>query len=342
MSSMPQQSQAPSPALIFDTLNAYMRSEALRGAIELDLFTAIAEGNRTAPPIATRIKASEKGTRILCDFLTVIGFLTKQNNEYNLTPDSTMFLNRNSPAFMGSVADFLGKIAQDMGAFRDMAAVVRKGGTVISDEGTVSPDNPLWVNFAHNMAPLMAMPAELIAKLIGADAAAPWKVLDIAAGHGLFGIAIAKHNPNARIFAVDWAAVLEVAKENAQKAGVAARHSSIPGSAFEVDLGTGYDLALLTNFLHHFDVAANEGLLRKIHTAMAPGGRVVTAEFIPNEDRISPPMDAMFAMMMLGGTTGGDAYTFSEYDQMFRHAGFARSEMHVLSPLPNRVIVSYK
>jgi len=220
--------------------------------------------------------------------------------------------------------------------------VVRKGGTIASDEGTVSPDNPLWVNFAHNMAPLMAMPAELIAKMIGADAAAPSKVLDIAAGHGLFGIAIAKHNANARIVAVDWAAVLEVAKENAQKAGVAARHSSIPGSAFEVDFGSGYDLALLTNFLHHFDVAANEGLLRKIHAAMAPGGRVVTAEFIPNEDRVSPPMDAMFAMMMLGGTAGGDAYTFSEYDRMFRNAGFARSEMRELSPLPNRVIVSYK
>ncbi|HYL78880.1 MAG TPA: class I SAM-dependent methyltransferase [Bryobacteraceae bacterium] len=342
MSTASQQSQAPSPALIFDTLNAYMRTEALRGALELDVFTAIAEGNHTAPSVATRIKASEKGTRVLCDSLTVMGFLTKQNNEYNLTPDAALFLNRNSPAYLGTVADFLGKINEDMGSFRDMAAVIRKGGTLISDEGTVSPDNPLWVNFARNMAPLMAMPSELIAKMIRADAAAPWKVLDIAAGHGLYGIAIARHNPNARIVAVDWAAVLDVAKENAQKAGVAARHSSIPGSAFEVEFGSGYDIVLLTNFLHHFDIATNESLLRKIHAAMAPGGRVVTAEFIPNEDRVSPPMDAMFAMMMLGGTAGGDAYTFSEYDQMFRNAGFARSEMHVLSPLPNRVIVSYK
>lgn len=342
MSSVPQQSQAPSPALIFDTLNAYQRSEALRGAIELDLFTAIAEGNHTVKAIAARIQASEKGTRVLCDFLTVIGFLTKQNNEYNLTPDSALFLNRNSQAYMGEAAEFLGTCAQEMGAFRDMAAVVRKGGTVIGDQGTMSPDHPIWVNFARNMAGLMAMPSELIAKMIGADSAASWKVLDIAAGHGLFGIAIAKHNPNARIVAVDWASVLEVAKENAQKAGVAARHSSIPGSAFEVDLGSGYDVALLTNFLHHFDIAANEALLRRIYAAMAPGGRVVTLEFIPNDDRVSPPSEAMFALMMLGGTAGGDAYTFSEYDQMFRNAGFARSEMHVLSPLPNRVIVSYK
>jgi hypothetical protein len=136
--------------------------------------------------------------------------------------------------------------------------------------------------------------------------------------------------------------VLEIAKENAQKAGVSARHSSIPGSAFEVDLGSGYNLVLLPNFLHHFDAPTNETLLRRIHAAMAPGGRVVTAEFIPNEDRVSPPSEAMFSMMMLGSTASGDAYTFSEYDQMFRNAGFARSEMRELSPLPNRVIVSYK
>jgi ubiquinone/menaquinone biosynthesis C-methylase UbiE len=341
MSSAPQTHQAPSPALIFETLNAYQRTAALRGAIELDLFTAIADGNRTASAIAAHTKASEKGTRILCDFLTVIGFLAKHENEYALTPDSSVFLNRHSPAYLGTIADFLGKVGQENGSFDDVAALVRKGGTLLENE-TVIPDNPIWVNFARNMAPLLATPAEFIAKMVGADSGAKWKVLDIAAGHGLFGITIARHNPNAQIVAVDWAAVLEVARENAAKAGVADRITSLPGSAFEVDFGSGYDLVLLTNFLHHFDAATNETLLRKIHAALAPGGRAITLEFIPNEDRVSPPMDAMFAMMMLGSTAAGDAYTFSEYDQMFGHAGFARSEMRVLTPLPNRVIVSYK
>jgi 2-polyprenyl-3-methyl-5-hydroxy-6-metoxy-1,4-benzoquinol methylase len=219
---------------------------------------------------------------------------------------------------------------------------VRKGGTVISDEGTVSPDNPIWVNFAQTMAPLMFRPSELIAKIIGADSGQKWKVLDIAAGHGLFGIGIAKHNPNSEIVALDWAAVLEVAKENAQKAGVANRYSTLPGSAFDVDFGSGYDVVLITNFLHHFDVQTNETLLRKVHAALAPGGRAVTLEFVPNEDRVSPATEASFSMMMLGTTAHGDAYTFAEYDRMFRNTGFARSEMHELSPLPQRVIVSYK
>ncbi len=336
------QPQPPSPALIFDTLNAYQRTAALHAAVELDLFTAIAEGKKTPQSLAARIQASEKGTRILCDFLVIIGFLTKQGNEYDLTADSSLFLDRKSPAYLGSITEFLAKVGQETGAFNDLAAVVRKGGTVISDEGTVSPDNPIWVNFAHTMAPLMFRPAELIAKIIGADSGQKWKVLDIAAGHGLFGIGIAKNNPNAAIVALDWTAVLEVAKENAQRAGVANRYSTLPGSAFDVDFGSGYDVVLITNFLHHFDVQTNEALLRKVYAALAPGGRAVTLEFVPNEDRVSPATEASFSMMMLGTTAHGDAYTFAEYDRMFRNTGFARSEMHELSPLPQRVIVSYK
>jgi 2-polyprenyl-3-methyl-5-hydroxy-6-metoxy-1,4-benzoquinol methylase len=306
-----------------------------------DLFTTIADGNITAKTIATRIQASEKGTRVLCDYLTVIGFLNKQGNDYSLTLDSSVFLNRHSPAYAGTASRFLGN-AQESGGFADIAAIVRKGGTVISQEGLVSAENPVWVEFARSMAPLMAMPAQRIADLLGVKDGGKWKVLDIAAGHGVFGITLAKNNPNAEIVAVDWAPVLEVAEENAMKAGVANRFCKIPGSAFEVDFESGYDVVLITNFLHHFDIATNEALLRKVHMAMAPGSRAVTVEFIPNEDRVSPPLDATFSMMMLGATAGGDAYTFPEYDRMFANAGFSRSELHELSPTPQRVIVSYK
>jgi SAM-dependent methyltransferase len=341
MSTAPQTLPAPSLELIFDTLNAYQRTAALRGAIELDLFTAIAEGNTTSKAIAARVQASEKGTRILCDFLTITGFLTKQDNAYGLTQESAVFLNSHSPAYMGTVAKFLGN-PNLTSAYSDMAAIVRKGGTLMDGEGTVEPDNPIWVEFARTMMPLMSLPAQLITELLEARAGANWKVLDIAAGHGLFGIELAKQNPNAQIVALDWKAVLAVAQENAEKAGVSSRYSTIPGSAFEVEFGTGYDLALLTNFLHHFDPQTNETLLKKVHAALAPGGRAVTLEFMPNDDRISPPTAAMFSMMMLGSTAHGDAYTFRDLDSMFRNAGFLSCELREIPPAPERVVVSYK
>jgi 2-polyprenyl-3-methyl-5-hydroxy-6-metoxy-1,4-benzoquinol methylase len=336
MATVPQTHQ-PSPELIFETLNAYQRTAALRGAIELDLFTAIGEGAATAADLAGKLRVPERGARSLSDYLVVIGLLTKQGSRYGLTPDSAVFLDRRSPACVASAMTFLNS-PELTNYFRDIAAVVRKGGAVLNAEGTMAPDDPIWVEFARAMAPMMAMPAEFIADLVGTGSG---KVLDIAAGHGLFGIAIAKRNPKAQIVALDWPAVLEVATENAQRAGVADRHTTIPGSAFDADYGSGYDVVLLTNFLHHFDPPTCEKLLRKVYAALNSGGTAVTLEFVPNEDRVSPPAAAAFSLMMLGSTVSGDAYTFSELDRMFRNAGFSSSQAHAL-PGPEKVIVSRK
>jgi SAM-dependent methyltransferase len=335
------QQTPPSPALLFDTINSYQRTAALKAAIELEVFTGIGEGKTTAKALAERAKASERGMRILCDYLTVLGLLTKQGNAYGLTTDSAVFLDKRSPAYLGSIVGFL-TLPALIDSYKDMAGVVRKGGTLISEEGTVSAENPVWVDFARSMAPMMYPAAQWMAQLAGAAEGKKWKVLDIAAGHGVFGITMAQQNPNAEIVALDWKSVLEVAKENAQRAGVTDRHRTLPGSAFDVDFGTGYDLVLITNFLHHFDPPTCEKLLRKVHAALAPGGRAVTLEFVPNDDRVSPPVPACFSLVMLAGTAGGDAYTFAELDRMFRNAGFSHSELHEHPALPQRVVVSNK
>jgi len=335
-----QTQKQPSPALVFETLNGYQRTQALKAAIELELFTAIGEGNAKAKAIAERCGASERGTRILCDFLTIAGFLNKQDNSYSLTTDSATFLDKRSPAYMGTVSEFiLSSHIKDK--FDRLTDAVRKGGSVAEDEA-FQPDHPMWVKFARAMQPMMAMPAQLMAQLVDAKHDRPLRILDIAAGHGLFGLAFARQNPQVQVTAVDWPKVLEVAKENAQTAGVADRYHTNPGSAFDVDYGTGYDLVLLTNFLHHFDKATCETLLRKVHAALADGGRAVTLEFVPNDDRITPPQAAGFSMQMLGGTPAGDAYTFAELEEMFRNAGFSGSEMHELPPSIERVVISKK
>src|SRR5438105_2733310 len=135
MSSVPQTSH-PSPELIFDTLNAHTRTAALKGAIRLEVFTAIGEGNKTAQAIAARCRTSERGMRILCDYLVILGFLTKEKSNYGLTPDSAVFLDRRSPAYMGTVEQFLTSSVL-VNAFSDVPAIVRKGGEVMSPHGTM-------------------------------------------------------------------------------------------------------------------------------------------------------------------------------------------------------------
>ncbi|MEP6635252.1 MAG: class I SAM-dependent methyltransferase [Acidobacteriota bacterium] len=333
--------QQPSPQLFFQTINSYQRTEGLKAAIDLEIFTAIGEGATAAAAIAKRCDASERGTRILCDFLCIMGFLSKDGQTYQLTPDSAMFLDKRSPAYLGTVTEFM--LAPMLTAgFKDFTSAVRKGGVTATAEGTIAPEHPLWVKFARAMAPMMALPAQLVAKLVDPEATQKLKILDIAAGHGLYGLAFAKNNPQAEVVALDWANVLEVAKENAQSAGLTERYSTIEGSAFDANYGSGYDLVLLTNFLHHFDPETCTTLLRKVRASLKDGGRAVTVEFVPNDDRISPPEAATFSVMMLGSTPAGDAYTFAELQQMMSAAGFAKSAIHQLPPSVQQVVISQK
>ena len=328
------------PERIFETLNAYQKTAALKTAIELDVFSAIADGATTQASIARRCQSSERGIRILCDYLVVNGFLLKNGQEYALADDSAVFLNRRSPAYLGEAAKFLA-LPEMINLYQDLTAIVRAGTSLKGEQSTNEPDSSKWVEFARSMSNLQRMTAVAVAETLCASAGEKWKVLDVAAGHGMYGVMIAKQNPNAEIFALDWPEVLKVAHENAKAAGVAARHHHLPGSAFEVDFGMNYDIVLLTGFLHHFDPQTIETILRKVHTALKPGGRAVTVEFIPNEDRVSPPAPAAFSMIMLGTTRAGDSYTYSEYDKMFRNAGFTLNELR-RSPGPQSFIISKK
>jgi cyclopropane fatty-acyl-phospholipid synthase-like methyltransferase len=210
----------------------------------------------------------------------------------------------------------------------------------VAEEGLLGvADHPVWVEFARGTAPLAGLTAEVLAAILAVDQAPPRRVLDIAAGHGLFGITLAKHAAQTEVVALDARDVLAVARENAAAAGVTARFQTIEGSAFAADWGTGYDLVLLTNFLHGFDPATCETLLAKAHQALVPGGRAVAVEFVPEEDRVSPPDAALFSLTMLATTAGGDAYTFAELEAMFQRAGFTTVEMHALPPSPQRAVI---
>ena len=331
----------PIPERIFNTMIAFQETEALKAAIELDIFTAIADGANTARLLAAKTGASERGVRILCDYFTVKEFLTKKSDQYALTPESAVFLNRRSPACSCAMIDFLAspELRNNFGALTE---AVRKGGTACDAGDNSKPHDEFWVNFARSMATLTMPNAEFIAGLTGAAEGQPCKVLDIAAGHGMFGITLARRNPKAQIVALDWPAVLEVAKENAVKFGVAERHSTKPGSAFEADFGEDYDYVLLTNILHHFDIPTCEKLMRRVHAALKPGGKAITLEFVPNEDRVSPPVAAAFSLVMLADTDAGDAYTFSQYENMFRNAGFAKTTLHPVPDMPQQVLLSEK
>lgn len=333
--------EAPlNPGLVFEMMNAHQRTAALKAAVDLDLFRAVGEGPGDLASIARHCAASERGTRILCDFLVINGVLAKENGRYKHTPTSAAFLDPRSPACMASIAQFLANPVMNQ-AYEHLADVVRNGRTTLPGEGSVEPDNPVWVEFAEKMAPMMGPMAGPLGAVVLEGHNGPMRVLDIAAGHGLFGIEIARQNPQARVTGLDWANVLKVAVANAQKSGVADRYDLLPGSAFEVEFGGPYDAVLLTNFLHHFDPPTCVGLLKKVHAALKPGGRAATLEFVPNEDRVSPPMPAAFSLIMLTTTAAGDAYTLKELTAMYHEAGFKNVAPHPIPMSPHTVVMGH-
>lgn len=325
----------PNPTLVWETITAHQRSAALKAGVELGVFDALHNGPVTAAKLASGAGVAERGMRILCDFLTIHGLIEKTGDHYCHTPTSAVFLDSASPASMAPTLPFLmnDKIMQ---SGHLLTETIRQNRTALK-EPLAGEEVREWVTFASSMQPMMAAAAEFIAGEI-MRAGAPSKVLDVAASHGLFGMAVARLAPNCEIVALDFPSVLEVTAQNARAAGIPI--TFLPGSAFTAELGTGYDVVIVTNFFHHFNAADNIALMKRFHAALRPGGRMLTLEFVPNEDRISPPVPASFSLMMLANTQSGDAYTMAEYSYMLDAAGFGSHALMDVPMSPQQLIVA--
>ncbi|MCI4354941.1 MAG: methyltransferase domain-containing protein [Thermoplasmata archaeon] len=327
----------PSPQRILAALHGFERTAVLKAAIELDVFTAIAEGATDVAAIAARVGASDRGTRALVNTLVALDFLQLHGTRYALTPESARYLDRGSSAYLGGTATFLASRTMTE-AFADATEAVRRGGSAPAVD-SMTPSHPVWSEYARAMRPLFQRPAESVADLVLREMTPPpARILDVAAGHGLFGIVLAQRLPDATVTALDWPEVAELARAHAREAGVGARFQTIPGNAFDASYGTGWDLVIVANFLHHFDAATCQTLLRRIRGALREGGSIVIVEFVPNEDLVGPADVAPFAMTMLTTTPRGDVYRFSELSAMLELAGFRAPRLHELAHSPQRAV----
>jgi hypothetical protein len=190
---------------VFETALAYQKTAALTAAVKLDLFSKVGAGATTVDALAKATDASPRGLRILCDYLTVIGLLQKEGAAYSLMPAARTFLDRSSALAMGDCVDFLAAPEMLTLVLDDPVSYVRRGGA----EGlsVIAPDHPVWVRFARAMAPFAALTAKRVAAHVASLPQPPRTVLDVATGHGLYGIEVARAVPGASVTAVDWAGV---------------------------------------------------------------------------------------------------------------------------------------
>jgi len=109
----------------------------------------------------------------------------------------------------------------------------------------------------------------------------------------------------------------------------------------EADFGTGHQVATIGHILHSEGPERSRELLRKTFAALAPGGTIAIAEFLPNEERTAPPTPLIFAVNMLIHTEIGDTFTFSEIAAWLREAGFVKPRL-LEAPSPSPLILATK
>jgi len=329
-----------SPEPLMQMLQGLQASGILKAGIELGVFDQIAAGRTEAGSIADGIQAPPRTTRILLDALAALGVLSAGDG-YRLSPGAETFLLSGRPTYLGGAADiFTGDWA--WANYGRLADVVRNGGTLM-DEDAETPSLDFWATFASSSTGIAGPAAQALADVLD-----PWSserdelaVLDIACGSGLYGLTIAAAHPGARLTLLDWDNVLERARPNVARFGIADRVDYIDGDVFETDLGGPYDLIIASHFLHHFSEPRCADALRRCTGALRPGGRIAINEFTSNApDPADEPFPALFSTVMLCWTAEGAAHTVETYARLLAEAGFTEPEIHDGRGMPSRFLIA--
>ncbi len=312
----------------------YAPTLILEAALQHKIFDLLDQSPKTLSELARATGASPRGLTAILNALVSFQFLARSGERYSLTEESSAFLVSSKPAYHGALLKHMS--TQLIPKWLQLSEVVRTGKPAAAvNKGHESAE--FFAGFVESLFPLSYPAARQLGEHLGVSkATSQFNVLDIAAGSGVWGIALAEQSPKVRLTAVDWPAVLEVTTKVAKQHGVADRLQGIPGDLLEVDYGSGYHLATLGHILHSEGRERSRKLLRKVFAALAPGGTIAIAEFIPNDDRTGPPNALIFAVNMLVNTEAGDTFTVAEMSEWLREAGFTNPrtiEVNAPSPL---------
>jgi ubiquinone/menaquinone biosynthesis C-methylase UbiE len=319
---MPTAVTAPvTPERIYQFASAYAAPLILEAAIRHHVFDALDRGPKPLHQIHLDTGASERGLAAILNALVGYEFLNKDaQGVYSLTAESAAFLVTNKPGFQGGVIRHTSQ--QLLPKWLKLNEVVRTGkpAAAINQETT---GGEFFKDFVNDIFPRSYPSAQELARHLNLSASEETvRVLDLAAGSGVWGIALAQTSATVHVTAVDWPEVIPVTQATVARFGLADRFSFSEGDLESADFGSGHHVATLGHILHSEGMERSKLLLRKTFAALAPGGTIVIAEFLVNANRTGPVSGLIFAVNMLVNTDCGDTYSFEEIGEWLHEAGF--------------------
>ncbi len=306
----------------------------LETAIRHQVFDYLDEApGRTVAEVAVHTGGSERGWRAVLNALVGLQFLRKEGERYATTPESSAFLVAGKPAFIGGMLKHASR--QLIPAWLQLPEIVKTGEPAQHVE-SIEQGEKFFTEFVSDIFNLSYPSARLLVEHLQlTKSEAPVKVLDLAAGAGVWGIALAQSSPQVQVTAVDWAGVLPVTRQHAEKFGVAGQFAYAAGDLLEAEFPTDVDVATLGHIIHSEGEARSRALLKRLHAALKPGGTIAIAEFTPNATRTGPPQALIFAVNMLVHTEVGDTFPFVEVEKWLNEAGFTDArELPCPGPAP--------
>jgi ubiquinone/menaquinone biosynthesis C-methylase UbiE len=309
------------PERIYQFAFAYAMPLVLEAAIRHNVFDVLDDGPKSVAEVSQATGASVRGLSSIMNLLVGLEFLSKDHaGKYSLTPESSTFLVSTKPSFQGGLIRHTSEhLLPKWLSLNEVVATGRAVGSVNQQ----STGTDFFEKFVVDIFPLSYPVAQELAAHLKLNAsAAPVSVLDLAAGSGVWGIALAQTSLHVHVTAVDWPGVITVTRNTVARFGLADRFSFHSGDLQLADFGSGHHVATLGHILHSEGIDRSKALLSKTFSALAPGGTIAIAEFLVNADRTGPVNGLIFGVNMLVNTDHGDTYSFEEISSWLSEAGF--------------------
>jgi hypothetical protein len=327
------------PERIMQFAWGYVPPLILEAAIRHRVFDVLDSGPKAINDVQKETDASERGLTAIMNALVGLNLLAKDDQgRYSLTPESAAFLVSTKPGFQGGLIRHCSE--QLIPKWLHLNEIVATGKPVesVNEEGAGSE---FFQNFVNDIFPMSYPAAQTLARHLNMNGGGEVRVLDLAAGSGVWGIALAQASDRVRVTAVDWPEVIPVTRKTVGRFGLSDRFSYIEGDLLKADFGSNHTVATLGHILHSEGEARSRELLSKTFGSLATGGTIAIAEFLVNPDRRGPVNGLFFAVNMLVNTDNGGTYSFEEISGWLTEAGFTNART-IESPGPSPLILATK